>query len=269
MTNSEQLSMFSMFSITADQVTSGVLSLFDLSKPTMPRAFNVLEGVNRGQILVDDPSYPTSAVIRDAIYGTLYFGGQINMSLFEALVQNFCRLGDVGFGCWLDDPINQMIPSTPDYDGRTLCFTQRLHVKNDEQRSLPDGYSVALRDRELFKQSFDYQSTLAAFTNEENVLEHTLGIMILYEGRVVCEAATGAPTHGQIEVGITTEESHRQRGLAFIACTRLIKLCEAKGYRTWWDCAKQNIPSVNLARKLGYRNEREYRYVWWRRNKTE
>ncbi len=39
--------------------------------------------------------------------------------------------------------------------------------------------------------------------------------------------------------------------------------CEAQGYATWWDCAKQNTPSARLARKLGYQNEQEYRYVWW------
>jgi len=82
---------------------------------------------------------------------------------------------------------------------------------------------------------------------------------------VVCEAATGAPTHGLIEVGVTTHESHRQRGLATIACASLITRCEAQGYKTWWDCAKQNLSSTRLARKLGYQNEREYRYIWWQK----
>jgi RimJ/RimL family protein N-acetyltransferase len=80
---------------------------------------------------------------------------------------------------------------------------------------------------------------------------------------VLCEAATGAPTHGRIEVGVTTAEAHRQRGFATITCATLIALCEAQGYGTWWDCAKQNTPSARLARKLGYQNQQEYRYVWW------
>lgn len=48
-----------------------------------------------------------------------------------------------------------------------------------------------------------------------------------------------------------------------IACARLIELCEARGYATWWDCATQNEPSVRLAQRLGYRNGRAYRYVFW------
>ena len=187
----------------------------------------------------------------------------MDASLLESLVQQFRQTGEVGIGCWLDDAINDMLPSNPGYDGRTLYFTERSPAADEEQISLPEGYDIAVRDQALLKQSFDYESTLASFGTEEAILRQTLGIDILYEGKVVCEAATGAPTHGRNEVGVTTAEKHRQRGLAAIACSRLIEMCEAQGYATWWDCARQNIPSVKLARKLGYYNERAYRYVWW------
>lgn len=252
-----------MIPISVDQLTPEILSLFDLNKPTMPRAFNVLEGVNRGQIVVDDPVHPTWAVVRDVTYGSLYFGGQPNSSVVQLLVDHFRKMGDVGIGCWLDDPINEMIPANPDYDGRTLYFTERSRRNDSKQYPLPEGYTIAVRDADLLRQSFDYQSTLAAFGSEENILKYTLGVDILHHGKVVCEAATGAPTHGRIEVGITTDESHRQHGLAMIACTELLRMCEAQGLETWWDCAKQNTPSVRLAHKLGFQNEREYHYVFW------
>ncbi len=63
-----------MIAITAHEVTLAVAALFDPTQPTMPRAFNVLQGTVRGQILVNDLSQPTWAVVRDTIYGTLYFG---------------------------------------------------------------------------------------------------------------------------------------------------------------------------------------------------
>ena len=91
----------------------------------------------------------------------------------------------------------------------------------------------------------------------------TRGVVVLEDDIVVCEAGTGVATHGRIEVGITTAKGHRQRGLATTACAKLIEICEAQGYATWWDCAKQNDASVRLARKLGYENEREYRYRLW------
>ena len=128
---------------------------------------------------------------------------------------------------------------------------------------LPSSYALLSREEQLFKKSFDYDSTLASFGSTENVMQHTLGVSLVEDDYLICEAATGAPTHGLIEVGVTTHENYRQKGLATIACAKLIETCEAQGYSTWWDCAKQNTPSVRLARKLGYRNEKEYRYAWW------
>ena len=249
--------------ITQDQVTPEILALFDISKPTMPRAFNVLEGLNSGQILVDDPTKPTLSVVRDGMYGTLYFGGNVSTSLVAYLVPYFRQIGEVGIGCWLNDPLNEMIPTDFDYDGRTYYFTERSSRKDQLEFQLPAGYSLAGRDEHVFPRSFDFQSTLELFGTVENAVKHTLGVVILHGDILVCEAATGAPTHGMIEVGVTTAEPYRGLGLATIACARLIEICEEQGYKTWWDCAKQNTPSVKLAHRLGYQNEREYRYVWW------
>ena len=251
--------------ITHEHVTPELLALFDITKPTMPRAFSVLEGVNRGQILVDDPRDPTSAVVRDGMYGTLYFGGHMSAPLLAALVQYFRGVGEVGIGCWLGDPLNEMIPSDFDYDGRTYYFTQRSSHADLQNLRLPSGYSLLPRDEHLFLRAFDYQSTLELFGTVENVLQRTLGVVIMHGETIVCEAATGAPTHGLIEVGVTTAEAFRGQGFATRACARLIEMCEEQGYKTWWDCAKQNIPSVRLAKKLGYHGEPEYRYVWWAR----
>jgi RimJ/RimL family protein N-acetyltransferase len=255
-----------MITITHQQVTPEILALFDLTKPTMPRAFSVLENVTRGQILVDDPTQPTWSVVREATYGTLYFGGQIHATLVASIVQHFRQSSEVGIGCWLDDPFNEILPAEYDYDGRTLYFTERASRNDSQIPQLPSEYSLGPRDELLFSKSFDYEATLASFGTVENALQHTFGFVILHDDLVVCEAATGAPTHGRIEIGVTTAEAYRQKRLATIACARLIKLCEEQGLNTWWDCAKQNIPSTKLARKLGYENEREYRYVWWAKN---
>jgi GNAT superfamily N-acetyltransferase len=252
-----------LIDITHEQVTPEILALFDITRPTMPRAFNVLEGVNRGQILVDDLKRPSAAVVRDGMYGTLYFGGKISASHVASVVQRFRGIGEVGMGCWPEDPLNKMIPMDFDYDGRTYFFTERDSAVNGQVLPLLERYSLLPRDETLLRRSFDYQSTVDLFGSVENVLRYTLGVTILDGDVLVCEAATGAPTQGRIEVGVTTAEAYRGQGLATIACARLIALCEEHGYKTWWDCAKQNTPSVKLAKKLGYQNDPEYRYVWW------
>lgn len=257
-----------MFTILHQEVTPEILGFFDLSKPTMPRAFNVLEGMTRGQIVVDDVTHPKWAVVREAVYGTLYFGGQIDRLQMETLFDHFFQFGSIGVGCWLDDALNQILPQNPDYDGFTLYFTERSQQVQLEPftEQLPSGYTLSMRDENWFTSSFDYESTLASFGSAENALRHTFGVVLVQNATLICEAATGAPTHGRIEVGVTTGEQYRRRGFAGIACAKLIEICESKGYSTWWDCAQQNAPSTRLARKLGYQNEREYRYAWWEKH---
>jgi hypothetical protein len=55
----------------------------------------------------------------------------MNPSLLASMVRYFRKLGEVGLGCWLTDPLNEMIPSNPDYDGRTLGGRK---VKDDPTR---------------------------------------------------------------------------------------------------------------------------------------
>jgi RimJ/RimL family protein N-acetyltransferase len=38
---------------------------------------------------------------------------------------------------------------------------------------------------------------------------------------------------------------------------------ELLGYQTYWNCAKGNVASATLARKLGYHTEKEYRLLAW------
>ena len=254
-----------MIEIAPENVTSDIWALFDSTQPTMPRAFNVLDGTMRGTILVDDPAHPTSAVVRETEFGSLYFGGHVDQSLLDVLIDQFRQFGDVGISCWLDDPLNEILPPEPDYDGFTYYFPKRTqHVKLQPLiKDLPAGMSLAPRDAHLFASSIDYEATLACFGSVEQVMKHTLGVMILDGDTVVCEASTRAPTHGRIEISVNTAATHRQRGLASMACASLIVECEARGYSTWWDCARQNVASQNLAKKLGFLHGHEYHYVMW------
>lgn len=254
-----------MIAISAHDVTPAIAALFDLAKPTMPRAINVLEGITGGHIVVDNVAQPTWAAVRDAAFGTLYIGGQVNAAPLAQLVEHFRQRGGVGIGCWLDDPLNNMLPPDPNYDGRTLYFTDRSPdvALQPLIRQLPEGYALVNRDERWFAQSVDHDDMLAVFGSLDNVLRSTFGVMLIQNDVVLSEAGSGAPTHGMIEVGVATTEANRQRGFATIACAALVEMCEAQGYATWWDCAKGNIPSAKIARKLGYQNEREYRYVWW------
>jgi predicted GNAT family acetyltransferase len=68
---------------------------------------------------------------------------------------------------------------------------------------------------------------------------------------------------GVRELGVTTQKAYRDQGFATITCAHLITLCEQARSATYWDCAKLKWASVALARKLGFRNQREYKLLAW------
>ena len=63
--------------------------------------------------------------------------------------------------------------------------------------------------------------------------------------------------------GIFTQPAHRGYGYATIAVAHLIREIEATGYNTYWNCSKRNLASAAVARKLGYRVQKEYRCMVW------
>ena len=103
----------------------------------------------------------------------------------------------------------------------------------------------------------------------EQALEWGYGLCLLREGELLCETFAGPAANGIIEMGVETMPHHQKHGYAHITCAHLIQRMEAQGYQTYWNCAKQNLPSAALARKLGYRTEREYRLLAWFKKERE
>ena len=80
---------------------------------------------------------------------------------------------------------------------------------------------------------------------------------------LLSEAFAADAALGMIEIGTITSEAYRRRGYAAITCAQLIWEYDARGYRTYWNCSKENQASAGLARRPGYQTEKEFRYVVW------
>jgi RimJ/RimL family protein N-acetyltransferase len=94
-------------------------------------------------------------------------------------------------------------------------------------------------------------------------LEKGFGFCLVKEQELLSEAFAGDAALGLIEIGTITGEPYRRRGYATVCCAQLIRECEARGYRTYWNCAKDNLASAGLARRMGYQTEKEFRFVVW------
>jgi GNAT superfamily N-acetyltransferase len=254
-----------MIEIAPDHITPQLRALFDPRLPAGFRCFAVIAGDVAGRILTDDPIRPTWGVVQERAFGTVYPGGALTAATWGRLIARLRADGDVLLGLWPDDERIQLLPAARDYDGFTLDFTNRpIGAGLDGYlQQLPDGCNMCNLERQLFERSEDHAFYRTLYGSAEQALEKGLARFLICGGEIRAEAFAYFAALGTIEIAISTKEQYRGRGYATITCAHLIQACEAHGYQTYWNCAKQNQASAALARKLGYRTEQEYRLLAW------
>lgn len=254
-----------LLELTSQDVTPALIALLDRTLPSAFRAMAVLEGECKGRIWTDDSANPTWLIAQEGVFGTLFWSGAVTAEILQPLIAQLSQTGHVKVGLWPDDTANRaLLPPNPMYEGQTLDFTNRpLHQGLDAFLQVPDGLHLRRVDRKLFARSIDVEFYINMLGSVENVLEKALGLFLMQGDDILCEAFAGTSAMGIIEIGINTREHARQKGYATLTSAHLIRACESLGYQTYWNTSKQNTVSAHMARKLGYRTEREYLLFAW------
>ena len=78
---------------------------------------------------------------------------------------------------------------------------------------------------------------------------------------IIVEAYASSLGRTQAEIGAVTWEAYRGNGYAPIACAYLMQLLERRGYRAYWSCDADNLASIRVAQKLGFRQEKVYQIL--------
>lgn len=200
-----------------------------------------------------------------------------------------CMLGDFVFYagkpdealvCFSPDPTPRFAILTPQNEGweevirkvyGAKCVRQlRYAFSKTETRfdqahlqalssSLPAGYRMQTIDRQLYeecKRHWWSSDFVSQFENAEDYARRGLGVAAFFDGHLAGGASSYSVFPGGIEIEIDVQEEHRRKGLATALAAQLILLALSKGLYPSWDAA--NHISVQLARKLGYGNPREY-----------
>jgi RimJ/RimL family protein N-acetyltransferase len=253
-----------MIQIQPNDVSDKLRSLFSPSAPAALRCFAVLSGDNRGMIWADDADSPTWGIVQEAAFGTLYLEGSFPDGLLDMFIKDRQKQGEVLYGLWKDDTsLDEHLPPAP-YDGRVWESIQE-HGTTDRTalKTVPEGCKVHTIDADLFKRIQDYQFYSDIFGSPERALEHGFGLCLVRSNEVLCEAFAGTSHNDVIEIGVNTHEEHRQKRYATLTCAYLIDEAEQRGYRTYWNCAVQNIASTALANRLGFAPMKQYRLLGW------
>ena len=124
---------------------------------------------------------------------------------------------------------------------------------------LPDGYELKKIDSEIYDKCLEKRETVdfvSAFDSKERYLQIGRGMVITKNDEIVSGASSYTRYNEGIEIEVDTVESERRKHLATVVCAALILDCLQEGLYPSWDA--QNMNSVHLAEKLGYKFAREY-----------
>ena len=259
-----------MIPIEPRQVTPALETLFDRDMPSTIRCFAVLGGGNAGKIFTDDIDHPTIGLVWEADDGTLYHGGTLDLQILQRMVDSLRQEGTVALAFREGSPDVNHFPPNPDAHAACLEFDRPISSSDLSplMERLPKGYEIHRMDRILLERSPSRDAKIIRYGSIDNLLDKGIAVCILHGEEIVCEAYADMKIMGVRELGVTTQKAYLGQGFATITCAHLIQICEETGCRqTYWDCAKHNPASAALARKLGFRNEREYQMVAWFRPK--
>ncbi len=127
-----------------------------------------------------------------------------------------------------------------------------------ENPELPEEYRLADMDEAAFEQHpFSHgknYSGWAAFQAEGS------GAVIYHGGEIVAAASSFLNVNNEVELDVSTLESHRRKKLATACVARMLQDCMKRGITVHWDA--QNDVSRHLAVKFGFEAEQEYPVYW-------
>ena len=83
----------------------------------------------------------------------------------------------------------------------------------------------------------------------------------IVEGKVVATSFVAARGQQYVDIGVYVLENYRRRGLATAAASLVAQSVQTDGLVPVWSCGSHNLPSLKLARKLGFIEVSKRTYV--------
>lgn len=233
----------------------------------------VLEGLEPGRVLVDDPDAPGAVFLlaRD-VWG--YLGGDPGHADFNAALNEaiFSRAAVPDYApllqltchpeAWYDALPAICAPREPVREARKHYVARALHV--DWRARVPEGFAVAFIDAAQLDRPDtawpeDVQRILDLRSGADDPDRRGFGFVALREGEVAAYAVVDCVAGEAGEIFLFTADAYRKQGLATLLTAATIEHGLAHGLAAIvWDCATGNLGSLRTAERLDLTLLHEY-----------
>jgi len=132
---------------------------------------------------------------------------------------------------------------------------QVLHFENGSVRRLTPEDSTLLETLPREAQPIGFWGDLPTSLREGLVA----GAIV--DGKVVATSFVAARGQRYVDIGVHVLEDYRRCGLATAAASSVTRSVQSEGLIPVWSCGSHNLPSLKLARKLGFVEVSKRTYV--------
>lgn len=237
-----------------------LLSLFDPDEPHSVWVFSTLEGRTLGKAYVDNVDKPMNCLLTLNFTNLICLSDGIDQQWLNQAVAALRQTQEVILNWSPRIAARLQPPAHPEAEKPYFdfhdCHTAHL-------LPIPEGYHLRTIDHDLFERCLWYDLILSGYGTAENFLRYGFGLCLMSEDEICSEAYAAVLGVGHYDIGIVTHDKYRRQGFAYLTCQHLMQLCEERGFRTYWNCSQSNAGSVATARKLGFRTQRAYQWLYY------
>lgn len=163
-----------------------------------------------------------------------------------------------------EDPI---IYCQPEYNHLFLPYGWNFHLRISLKINNPKLYPInddltvrTIQEWTDFSNCRWYNERIELYGSEENLLKNGRGYLLCRSDEVLCEIY---PEIGgnHAEFNIITHPHHRGKGYGFMLGSYVIRQLISEKLTPEWCCRADNIASLNLALKLGFKVNKYYLFM--------
>ena len=243
---------------------------------------SMLDGNTKSRIFVDDPDQPTVALIWDGLI-ELFLAGSPDQADFNRGLQEWFTAEPIPRAqhSGMEELALTYTPTTWTVQLPQLLSgykltreLRRFHTHTGAPAACPPlgaAYTVLPVTAELLvREDLKGRGWLEGWIMSywptiEMYHDKGIGYVALAGDEAVASLCVSVFASGDtLEFGTATHPDHRNRGLSTAVAAACVNDCLARGSAPIWHCWDTNGPSIAVARKVGFRLEREYTiYKLW------
>ncbi|MBK3497138.1 GNAT family N-acetyltransferase [Viridibacillus sp. YIM B01967] len=227
--------------------------------------YSVLDNIINGTVYADSTDFKSLLIQTDS--GLYYVAGDPTVAAFlKSLVRIFETSVDQGkrftlFSAtttWNQTIENQFDKKVKKIERYAFCFD--INVFKTRKMSNSSEYYITKVNQHHIEHCLEFDRNYydEYWDSTNNFLQNGFGFCVKDKERIISEGVSIFKSNNYAEVDIITDLKYRGKGLANIVAEKFIDYCLSQNIQPRWDCDTDNIASIKLSSKLGFKDPQEY-----------